>query len=275
MFNQISRLLFKRSITFFIFYLAVSLVSNNVNAQTTHSFKATYQSKLTFIETMNDSIKKSMIEKMGVQMFNAYFDAMKNAGESEFTLNLSDNKSLFERNLTLQKPTPKGNVTIDIQSSSPLVKSVFKDMDDNYQLTIDNIFGKVFLVEDSLVTYNWNLTKETKKIGKYSVFKAILKVDNEKKTQENSLLSLIEDSDTIITAWFAPEIPFSNGPGPFHGLPGLILAIDDGTTTLVCKEIEFLDQEIEIVKPTTGKKISLKDFIVLKDFKLRERRNRN
>lgn len=126
-----------------------------------------------------------------------------------------------------------------------------------------------------MVTYNWNLTKETKKIGKYSVFKAILKVDNEKKTQENSLLSLIEDSDTIITAWFAPEIPFSNGPGPFHGLPGLILAIDDGTTTLVCKEIEFLDQEIEIVKPTTGKKISLKDFIVLKDFKLRERRNRN
>lgn len=275
MFHQISRLLFKRSITFFIFYLAVSLVSNNVNAQTTHSVKATYQSKLTFIETMNDSIKKTMIEKMGVQMFNAYFDAMKNAGESEFTLSLSDNESIFERNLTLQKPTPKGNVTIDIQSSSPLVKSVFKDMDDNYQLTIDNIFGKVFLVEDSLVTYNWNLTKETKKIGKYSVFKAILKVDNEKKTQENSLLSLIEDSDTIITAWFAPEIPFSNGPGPFHGLPGLILAIDDGTTTLVCKEIEFLDQEIEIVKPTTGKKISLKDFIVLKDFKLRERRNRN
>lgn len=53
---------------------------------------------------------------------------------------------------------------------------------------------------------NWKISKETKIIGTYTVYKA------EGKSEEASF-----------TVWFAPEIPYSYGPVSIFGLPGLIL----------------------------------------------------
>jgi len=89
---------------------------------------------------------------------------------------------------------------------------------------------------------------ETKKIGNYTVYKAtMIKEDNsiqfrgprrgrgnqeEEKKEENKEPKKIE-----VTAWYTLDIPVSNGPGVYWGLPGLILEINEGRTTVLCTEV--------------------------------------
>lgn len=68
---------------------------------------------------------------------------------------------------------------------------------------------------------NWNLTAEKKKIDNYSVQKAETIWSGRK-----------------WTAWFSTEIPFSEGPYKFHGLPGLILELSDDKNNFSFKVVK-------------------------------------
>ncbi|WP_312822037.1 GLPGLI family protein [Epilithonimonas sp.] len=57
---------------------------------------------------------------------------------------------------------------------------------------------------------SWTLTDEKKKLGNLEIQKAVSNWGGRK-----------------WTAWFAKEIPFSEGPQKFHGLPGLIVILED------------------------------------------------
>lgn len=59
---------------------------------------------------------------------------------------------------------------------------------------------------------NWKILSETTKIEKYKVQKATVNYGGRN-----------------WVAWFASEIPFSDGPYKFGGLPGLILKLEDDT----------------------------------------------
>ena len=60
--------------------------------------------------------------------------------------------------------------------------------------------------------------------------------------------------EITITAWYTLAIPVSNGPGNFHGLPGLILAVNDGTETIVCSKIVLNPKnKIDFSEPKKGK----------------------
>lgn len=67
----------------------------------------------------------------------------------------------------------------------------------------------------------WELSDEKKKIGPYQVQKATTKWGGRN-----------------WTAWFSPEIPFSEGPYKFAGLPGLILEIFDEKDNYVFKIVK-------------------------------------
>lgn len=79
-------------------------------------------------------------------------------------------------------------------------------------------------VVSALITPQWKITDETKKIDKYDCFKA--------EYVFNYMNSHGFNASRTITAWFAPEIPFSFGPSKFFGLPGLILELDDDFMTV-------------------------------------------
>jgi Protein of unknown function (Porph_ging). len=73
------------------------------------------------------------------------------------------------------------------------------------------------------------------------------------------------------TAWYTPQIPVTNGPGIYQGLPGLILEINDGTTTIVCTEVILNPKEkINITPPKKGKKVNQATFVKIKRKKSEE-----
>ena len=88
-----------------------------------------------------------------------------------------------------------------------------------------DLLGKVFLIEDSLKTNAWKLQGETKNIGTYTCLKqhwnAEVDLDMDGRFKKNQ----------TVTAWYTPQIPVSNGPEEFQGLPGLILEISYDSQT--------------------------------------------
>jgi GLPGLI family protein len=64
-----------------------------------------------------------------------------------------------------------------------------------------------------------------------------------------------------VVAWYSPQIPVSAGPDRYWGLPGLILELNAGRTTMLCTEIVLNPSEkIEIQKPNKGDKVDRDEY---------------
>ena len=68
--------------------------------------------------------------------------------------------------------------------------------------------GRTFHLQGESTRYPWRLVGEEHEFLGFLVHKAITVVDG-----------------TTVEAWFSPEIPVVLGPGPYGGLPGLILVV--------------------------------------------------
>ena len=95
--------------------------------------------------------------------------------------------------------------------SSAIKCSIFKNMTTKTISTTDHIYLQgMYEYEESFDCFNWLITSEIDTIHNYVCQKAIC--DFGGRTWE---------------AWFTLELPFSDGPYKFCGLPGLILNIAD------------------------------------------------
>jgi GLPGLI family protein len=82
--------------------------------------------------------------------------------------------------------------------------------------------------------------------------------------------------DVVVTAWYTPQIPVSQGPGDFWGLPGLILEINNGGMTVLCSKITLNPKDkVEIKRPTKGEKVSSAEFEAIMMKKLEEMNEMN
>ncbi len=84
----------------------------------------------------------------------------------------------------------------------------------------------VWIAYDS-IPLKWKITGERQKIGKYTAFKAV---------------GIYRDKPVV--AWFTPDIPLDGGPEFFHGLPGLILALDWNGRTYTATKIQSSREKI-------------------------------
>jgi GLPGLI family protein len=267
--------------TMLLFIVLAFAKADFLQAQQDITGIAHYQSKMT-IEKSEDSTGMQKLEPAMRKMIE---DALKNAGEAEFTLKFNRLESLYEKVEVLDAPKKPSNgmsMTIQMSGGGDTYGTTYKDLKTQTFLREDKIQGKEFLIKDKIKPLDWKVTGETKTIGQYSVMKATYTYPKKEKSEEekqkdeesNSLLNMIDEKDRVITAWFTMQIPISNGPGIYQGLPGLILELNDGETTILCSKIEMNPEDFKIKKPKKGKKISLEDFNELQEKKQKEMEER-
>ncbi len=113
---------------------------------------------------------------------------------------------------------------------------------------LQDMMGQKFLIQSSIEKLPWKLINEEKEILGYSCRKA----------------EYTDEDGTLITVWFAPELPFSYGPATFVGLPGVVLEMSEGKEkvnfTITAANINFNEVSDQIVAPKKGKKVSAEEF---------------
>ncbi|WP_323788422.1 GLPGLI family protein [Psychroserpens sp.] len=260
--------------------------------------QAIYQTKTTVDMSsfgggqMSDQQKKQIAERM------------KSMLEKTYVLNFNRSESTYKEEEKLDAPGSGSSPWRGMMSSftgGPQFKSIKEDV----ILQEQEFFGKQFLVQDSLPKLEWKLGSETKKIGQYTCFKATTtksvdemdfmsmrrrgrnnddKKDDEKKEGEetadttkteldNPLDELEVPKFVIVTAWYTPQIPVSNGPGEYHGLPGLILEVQADRTVMLCTKIVMNPQEKEAIsRPDKGEIVTREAYNAIMKKKIEEMR---
>ncbi|CAM1362283.1 Ribonuclease Z [Tenacibaculum litopenaei] len=235
--------------------------------------KAVYQSKTTFDmnafgNDMSEERKKRIKERM------------KNFLEKTYTLHFTTKQSVYKEEAKLQAPGSRGSRFGGFSGG----ETTFKDVQEPKVLAAVEFFGKKFLIEEPKEKLAWEMTGETKQIGKYTCFKATLLKKNTafdwrsmrrkprgKKKEKQPEKK--RPKEILVTAWYTPQIPVSSGPGSYWGLPGLILEINEGRTTLLCSEIVLNPQEkIALKEPTKGEKVTREEYNKIIKKKMEEMR---
>ncbi|WP_271767486.1 GLPGLI family protein [Aquimarina algiphila] len=235
---------------------------------------ATYKTNRKVDLNMDDSRMNADMQKQLQEMLKKQF-------QREYTLNFNGTESVYKELQSLEGPKPASGVRVMIAGSGPS-NVLYKNSKEGRYVSKQDMMGKLFLIKDNLEELDWILEDETKTIGAYTCYKATAKrmgqrlrniriaTDNNEENTDES-----EEEEITITAWYTPEIPVSNGPGNYWGLPGLILEVGDGDENILCSKIVLNPKKkIEINEPIKGKVVSEQEFEEIMEKKMEEMRDR-
>ena len=178
---------------------------------------------------------------MSEKQINAIKARLQKMNQKTYVLSFDKHVSVYKEEVQLKEPKPQvGKTRVFSFGGSGASDIYFKNTQENRFVNETEIMGKRFLVKDKLPEYKWELSSETKNIGNYTCYKATYskEVENTKISSIDGELTEIKQKETIvINAWYTTQVPLANGPKNYQGLPGLILEINDGKTTIVSTEI--------------------------------------
>ena len=214
---------------------------------------------------------------------------MKNRLEKEYILTFNKEESIFYEDEKLDAMS--GATDSWGKNFTPGMQ--YKNVKTNSQVQNQEFYGKQFLVKDKLQAIEWKLGTETKQIGKYTCFKATASIPTNELTWYNfswnrssstpetkvdstgvEIKEEIVIAMTDVEAWYSPQIPVGHGPSEYWGLPGLILEVSAGDTTMLCSKIVMNPEEkTEIEAPDKGKEITKKEYQKTIVEKMQEFRN--
>jgi len=201
----------KKIIFLFLFIFSMSLSAQNL--------KITYKAEAKLGKTRN-SVKENFL--LSIQGHKSVF--------------ISENKiitdSLFSK--YYQKVSKNNSHAIRLDGRSPEMNNIRKykskisfiiekDFEKNQLRFQNKAFMSIIQYTQKLPVLKWQLQDSVKSILGYPVQKAVLHYKGRD-----------------YTAWYTPEIPISDGPYKFWGLPGLILEIYDAR-----KDYSFIIKGIE------------------------------
>ena len=233
-------------------------------------------------------------------------ERMKAMFEKTFILTFDRSSSIYVEEEKIETPGQ--------QSGFRFMSSMMGGGGTHYKNVKEKVFivdkefaGKEFLIQDPLPLLDWKLSGETKQIGNYTCFKAtavrpvsqsdfrnfrrkkedVKKEENESdtKTEEKK-----EDRNTNfmdqwempkeieVVAWYTPDIPISQGPENYWGLPGLIAEVQTeinrgmfkGSKIISLTDIKTSTNTKPIEKPKDKGAISQTEF----DKLMQEQRSR-
>ena len=97
--------------------------------------------------------------------------------------------------------------------------------------------------------------------------------DADAKDDDDPMKDIEVPKEVEVTAWFTPQIPVSNGPGEYAGLPGLILEMNVYRTTVLCSKIVLSTKEGEKIEaPDKGDEVSREEYNKIIKVKMDEMR---
>jgi GLPGLI family protein len=240
----------------------VALIAQNFQGE------ATYQS---VTQMKNFQIK---MDGISPEMEAQLMETMKKRMQKEYTLKFNLTESTWEEVESLDAgPAASGGLSVQVSSAGG-GGLMYKNTAEMKFMQEANVFSKPFLVEDVLENREWIMTDESRKIGNYTAYKATFINISERKTMsfggDNDEMKTVTDT-TEISAWYTPEIPVSQGPSTYWGLPGLILELSDGRTTYLCTKVSLNPADgIKIRVPSKGKKVNRKELAVITEEKSKE-----
>ena len=227
--------------------------------------------------------------------------------EKTYILTFNKEESVFKEDEKLEGG-PGGRAP-SMWGSSFSAGLQYKNIKEKVFLQDQEFFGKQFLITEQMTPYAWKMGSETKKIGQYTCYKATTtrpsselnftstnRRDKQKKKEESKKESTlvvndvkvakattekeVEETQEVnqemveVVAWYSPMIPVSQGPTEYWGLPGLILELSAGNTTMLCSKIVMNPEEkIEIKRPTKGEVVTKKEYNEIITGKMQEMRD--
>ncbi|WP_272151675.1 GLPGLI family protein [Tenacibaculum aiptasiae] len=245
--------------TLLLLLISVSVLGQNIQGKATYKTFRKVDIKIGETHGGDSKLQKQLQEQLKKQFQKTY------------TLNFNKSESVYKQNKELSIPQAIGGNSISVISIGGGGGSdiLYKNIADKRYVNKTEISGKRFLIKDKLEDYGWEMTSETKNIGNYTCYKAVRKREETRTsfTMTDGKREEKKDKVTVTTvAWYTPQIPLSNGPEQFWGLPGLILEIQDGKLTIVCTEIVMNSSDkIDIKEPTKGKKVTQEKFDKIMD----------
>lgn len=196
--------------------------------------------------------------------------------QKEYTLAFDSYHSLFTLNESLGASPQQGGMMMISVSMDGSTGSVYKNTKEKRYASTRDLFGKPFLVKGDLEAVDWELTNETKQIGIYTCYKATY--EREQESFQSITINNEEENKTETTtktitveAWYTPDIPVAHGPQMYWGLPGLVMEVKDGNSTVICSGVTLNPTDkVEIKEPKSGKVISESDYEVVMEEKMAE-----
>lgn len=136
-------------------------------------------------------------------------------------INLEDRSSLYVLDSTEQKKVRGWEISST--TASP-VDTVLFSIKTPKEKTFKHewIMNQTFFTEGKVGDLKWELTDEEKNISGLKCYRAISK------------------NYPMLSVWYTKEIPVSNGPGIYQGLPGLIVSVEDFFRTIQLIEVEYI-----------------------------------
>ncbi|MCL1672182.1 GLPGLI family protein [Elizabethkingia ursingii] len=202
-----------------------------------------YEYKFTNDSLKKDSLKSEYMFLDVLKTGSKYYSKKQFDSDSIQTIAIIKQMKMNPGSISVNKSFGEGSIDYTIEKSYPDFKIEFST---SVGMGIGNTDYKV-LDERKL---NWKILSDKQKIGEFDTQKAETTFAGRK-----------------WIAWFTTEIPFQDGPYKFHGLPGLIVKIEDAKHTHIMElkavkkipERELTKEETDAIayKEKMGKRLSV------------------
>ncbi len=267
----------------------------SVSAQKEFQGLAVYESK-----TSTSDVSKQLDGNKDItpDMKKMIEERMKGMFEKTFVLNFDRSASIYKEEEKLDAPGQNQGMRM-MSSMMGGGGTYYKNVKEKIYSVDKEFMGKEFLVKDVLPQLEWKMESETKQVGGYTCYKATAikpveasdfknyrmkekkegekEDEKEEKEKTTNFMDAYEiPKEIVITAWYTPEIPVSQGPDSYWGLPGLILEVNDGKTIILCSKVVMNTKEkAEIKAPKVGKEVTQKEYDEIVMTKMKELQEMN
>jgi GLPGLI family protein len=150
-----------------------------------------------------------------------HYKNIKDKADYTYTLCILGDKTLYDQHFEEKKneenQVSNNNSTTTEITHHPKIGEMrfyYKNGNDNF-IFRDKVANRMVIVDEEPIKFDWEISNETKMIGKNNCKKATTSFRGRK-----------------YTAWFAESIPINKGPWKFYGLPGLIIEVYDDENVL-------------------------------------------